>query len=176
MPITLGFIVFIDLLLSVRRTEVEYIRQVNSKHNYLFISSRLFASHLVVNNNYTPFSIIFIFNSPNLVAIYIASWQIKDEYFRKNRSYCIRGGSFRTCQQAKLTSATVCPWSQLTQQRLQSTRLCCGFGLKKAFNTLNEEILSGCRDMFNFAPIFDIIAKRKLSISLKYSACKCNRQ
>jgi hypothetical protein len=41
---------------------------------------------------------------------------------------------------------------------------------KKVFNTYNKEIISECREMFNFAPISDIIARRAQSFSLKYSA------
>ena len=40
----------------------------------------------------------------------------------------------------------------------------------KEFNTYNKDVVSKCKDIFNFAPFRDIIAGRKQGFSLKYRA------
>ena len=47
---------------------------------------------------------------------------------------------------------------------------------KKVFNTFNKETVFECREMFNFAPVSEIISRRAHSFTLKYSANEtCNK-
>ena len=46
----------------------------------------------------------------------------------------------------------------------------------KVFNTFNKETVFECREMFNFAPVSEIISRRAHSFTLKYSANEtCNK-